>query len=101
MPEVFMDVDLMKALIQSYYSITCSFHQTDKSVLCTLDKSALIEAFGLGGTLLKTFDLEDLNRRFKDHTKSFTKRAMFKNLILSKLKQGDIPKKLIEKMPLD
>lgn len=49
--EVFVDVDLMKALIQSYNPATKSFHRRDGTILCTLDCASFIEAFGLDGTM--------------------------------------------------
>lgn len=49
MPNVFVDVDLMKELIRSYNPITKCFHRYDGSILCTLDRNTFIEAFGLEG----------------------------------------------------
>ena len=48
-PKVFIDVDLLKALINSYNPITRAFHRHNGSVLCTLDRTSFIEAFGLMG----------------------------------------------------
>ena len=52
-PEVFVDVDLVKALIKAYNLATRTFYSEDKSILCFLDKNVVIEAFGLGGPLSK------------------------------------------------
>ena len=71
--EVFVDVDLVKALIKSYNPSIKTFYNEDRSILCCLDKNVVVEAFGLGGTMLKKVDVEYLNKRFKDSTKSFTK----------------------------
>ena len=49
--EVFIDVDLMKALIKDYNLATHSFHKRDKSVLCSLEKESFIKAFGLEGPM--------------------------------------------------
>lgn len=48
-PEVFVDVALMKELIKAYNPITRGFHRYDGSSLCTLDINSFIEAFGLEG----------------------------------------------------
>lgn len=50
-PEVFLDIDLMKALFQCYNPVTKSFHRRDGTVLCTLDRESFIEAFGLTGAM--------------------------------------------------
>ena len=49
MPKAFVDVDLLKKLINSYNAVTRTFHKHNGSILCTLDMTSLIEAFGLEG----------------------------------------------------
>jgi len=48
-PEVFVDVDLLKSLINAYNPVTRTFHRHNGSGLCTLDKTSFIEAFRLEG----------------------------------------------------
>ena len=50
-PEVFLDIDLMKALFRCYNPTTKSFHKKDGTVLCTLDRESFMEAFGLSGAM--------------------------------------------------
>ena len=38
MPRVFVDVDIVKALIKYYNLANHAFHNQDKSVLCALDR---------------------------------------------------------------
>lgn len=64
-PQVFMDVDLMKALFQCYNLVTKSFHKKDGTALYTLDQESFMEAFGLSGAMGQPIDLKDLQRRFK------------------------------------
>ena len=99
--EVFVDVDLVKALIKAYNLSTRTFYNEDRSILCCLDKNVVIEAFGLGGPMLRKIDVEYLNKRFKESTKSFTKGAMKRNIIKDRLDVGDIPKKLKTTMPME
>ena len=47
MLEVYLDVDLIKALVNAYNPTTRSFHRKDMSILCTLSKDAFVEAFDL------------------------------------------------------
>ena len=80
-PEVFVDVDLMKVLIKAYKPAIKTFYNEDRSMLCCLDKNALVEAFGLNGSMSKKVDMEYLNKRFKESTNSFTKTAMKRHII--------------------
>ena len=48
-PEVFIDVDLVKALIKSYNPITRTFQRHNGSFLCILDRTSFIDAFKLEG----------------------------------------------------
>ena len=45
--------------------------------------------------------VEYLNKRFKESTNSFTKKAMFKNIIKGRLNARDIPKKLTTTMLME
>ena len=101
MPEIFVDVDLVKELIQSYNPSMKTFYNEDMSIFCCLDKNAVIEAFGLGRPMLKKVDIEYLNKRFKESTKSFTKATMKRHIIRDSLDSGDIPKKLTTTMPME
>ena len=80
-PEVFVDVDLVKALIKAYELATRTFYNEERSVLCCLDKNVVVEAFGLDGPMSKKVEIEYLNKRFKESTNSFTKVAMKRHLI--------------------
>lgn len=59
-PEVFIDVDSMKAMFQCYNLATNSFHRNDGTIMCTLDRESFIEAFGLTGAMGQPLDLKDL-----------------------------------------
>ena len=59
-PEVFMDVNLMKALFPCYNLGTKSFHRKDRTILYNLDRESFIEAFGLTGAMGQPIDLKDL-----------------------------------------
>ena len=61
----FLDVDLVKALIASYNLATKSFHRYNGSILCALDRTSLIEAFGLGGQMSVLIGIEDLQGKFE------------------------------------
>ena len=100
-PEVFMDVDLVKALVKAYEPTTRTFYNVDRSILCYLDKIAVVEAFGLDGPMSKKIDVEYLNKRFKESTNSFTKGAMKRHIIRDRLEVEDIPKKLTTTMPME
>ena len=100
-PEVFLDVDLVKALVKAYELATRTFYNADRSILCCLDKIAVVEAFGLDGPMSKKIDLEYLNKRFKESTNSFTKGAMKRHIIRDRLEVGDIPKRLTTTVPLE
>ena len=51
MLEVFVDVDLVKALIKCYNLVNKSFHKKDRKFFLSLDKETFIEAFDLGGPM--------------------------------------------------
>ena len=99
--EVFLDVDLVKALVKAYEPAMRTFYNADRSILCCLDKIAVVEAFGLDGPMSKKIYLEYLNKRFKESTNSFTKGAMKRHIIRDRLEVKDIPKKLTTTMPME
>ena len=63
-PEVFVDVDLVKALIKAYKLVNHAFHKKDKSELCTMEKGTFIEDFGLGGPLSVPIDSDNFDESF-------------------------------------
>lgn len=67
--EVFMEIDLVKALIKS-------FHIRDGTILCTLDRASFIEAFGLDSAMSEIVGLVDLQRKFKRNIKAYTWKSM-------------------------
>ena len=69
--QVFVDLDVMKALFQCYNPATKSFHRKDGIVLCTLDQDSFIEAFGLTSAMGQLVDLKDLQRRFVANPNAF------------------------------
>ena len=64
-PKVFIDVDLLKVLINSYNLRTRTFHRHNGSVLCTLDRTSFIDALGLVGQMDVPIDLGDLQGKFE------------------------------------
>ena len=59
-PKVFLDVHLVKALINSYNPSVKSFHRHNGSILCTIDKTSFIEAFSVEGKMDVPIDIDDL-----------------------------------------
>ena len=57
--EVYVNIDVVKSLIKSYNPITKSFHWHDKIILCTLDHSSFIKAFGLEGQMSVPIDIDE------------------------------------------
>ena len=96
-----MDVDLVKALVKAYEPAMRTFYNGDRSILCCLDKIVVVEAFSLDGPMSKKVDVEYLNKRFKESTKSFTKGAMKRHIIQDRLEARDIPKKLTTTVPME
>ena len=80
-PKVFVDVELVTALIKAYELATRTFYTKYKSVFCCLDKNAVVEAFSLDGPMSKKVDVKYLNKRFKESTNSFTKGAIKRHII--------------------
>ena len=64
-PKLFVDVDLVKVLINSYNPTTKSFHKHNGSILCTIDRNSFIEAFGLEGKMDVPIDINDLQGKFE------------------------------------
>ena len=79
-PEVFIDVDLLKALINSYNSITRTFHRHNGSILCTLDRTSFFEAFGLMGQMDVPIDTADLQRKFEQNKTYFVNNVMLPHI---------------------
>lgn len=67
MPEVFVDVDLVKALIKCYNLVNKSFHRRDGSIFLSLDKETFTKAFDLGGPMSLPIEIEKLNEYHKNH----------------------------------
>ena len=65
MLEVYVDFDLIKALVDAYNPTTRSFHKKDMSILYTLSKDAFVEAFDLQGPMTFPINLEKLEAAFK------------------------------------
>lgn len=65
MLEVYVDVDLIKALVNAYNPTTRSFHRKDMRILCTLSKDAIVEAFDLQGPMLVPINLGKLEAAFE------------------------------------
>ena len=63
-PKVFVDVNLVKALINSYNLVTKSFNRHNGSILCTLHRTSFIEAFGLEEQMDVPIDIDDLQGKF-------------------------------------
>ena len=80
MPEVFVNVDLVKALIKCYNPINKSFHRKDISIFLSLDKETFIEASELGGLMSLPIKIEKLNENFKNHKNFYMGRAMMRHI---------------------
>ena len=74
--EVFIDVDLVKALINSYNPATNFFHRSNRSILCTIDRTSFIEAFGLEGKMDVPIDVKDLQGRFERNKSQYINNVM-------------------------
>ena len=75
--EVFVDMDLLKALKNSYNLVTRSFHRHNGSILCTLDMTSFIEAFGLEGKIDVPIDIKDLQGKFGRNKTHYLNNVMF------------------------
>ena len=93
-PEVFIDVDLLKALINSYNPTTRTFHRHNGSILCTLDRNSFIEAFGLMGQMDVPIDTADLQRKFEQNKTYFVSNVMIPHIPFMVKKAGLIPRKV-------
>ena len=92
--DIFIDVDLLKALINSYNLVTRAFHRHNGSVLCTLDITSFIEAFGLMGQMDVPIDLEDLQGKFGRNKTYFVNNVMLPHILYNVKKAGLIPRKV-------
>ena len=99
-PEVFIDVDLLKALINSYNPTTRTFHRHNGSILCTLDRTSFIEAFGLMGKMDVPIDTAELQRKFEQNKTYFVNNVMLPHIPFSVKKAGLIPRKVRDFLPL-
>lgn len=100
-PVVFMDIDLVKALVKSYNPAIRAFHRQDKSILCSLDKNTFIQVFGLVGSLSVDINTEELNDKFERHPGAYTKKVIFKHILPYMLKVGDIPKHVKDSLTME
>ena len=92
--EVFIDVDLLKALINSYNPITRAFHRHNGSILCTLDRTSFIEAFELSGQMDVPIDIEDWKARFEKNKTYLVNHAMLTHIPFNVKRVGLLPKKV-------
>lgn len=98
--EVFVDADLVKALIKAYNHVTKAFHKHDGSILCTLDKTSFIEDFGLEGQMSVQIDVDELQVKFKTSKSYYTRKVMIHHILYNLKKVGDIPKEVVDTLPL-
>ena len=92
MPDVFVDVDLLKELIKSYNPVSMSFNRKDRSIFLALDKETFIEAFDLGGQMLLPIEMDKLKETFKQQKTLYMGRAMTRHIPMSRREKGEIPK---------
>lgn len=100
-PEVYVDVDLLKALIASYIHAKKSFHKQDRNVLCRLDHASFIEAFGLEGQMSVEVDIQDFREKFQRNVKFYTGNVMIHHIPYELKLDGDIPKKVDKMIPMN
>lgn len=98
--EVFIDVDLVKALINLYNPATKSFHRHNGSILCTIDKTSFIEAFGLEGQMDAPIDIDDLQGKFGRKKTHHLNNVMMPHISFNTKKVGQIPKNVEKHLPL-
>lgn len=99
--EVIVDIDLMKALIKSQNPTTKGFHRKGMNILCRLDRETFIEAFDLGGPMIRPIEKEKMNETFKSQKSFLTGRVMRRHIPKEKKEKGELPKKVGELMPLN
>ena len=99
-PEVFVDVDLLKALTNSYNPTTRTFHRHNGSILCTLDRTSFIEAFGLLGQMDVPIDFDDLKAKFEQNKTYFVNHAIFPHIPFNVKMAGFLPRKVGDFLPL-
>ena len=74
--KVFLDVDLVKDLISSCNPSTKYFHKHDGSILCTIDKTSFIKAFGLEGKMDVPIEIDDLQGKFERNKSHYVNNVM-------------------------
>ena len=94
LPKVFLDVDLVKALISSYNPATKSFHRHNGSILCTINMTSFIEAFGLEGQMDVPIDIDDLQGKFERNRSHYVNNVMLPHISYDIKKAGLLLKKL-------
>ena len=87
-PEVFLDVDLVKTLTNSYNLATKYFHSHDASIFYTIDRSSFIEAFGLEGQMDIPIDIDDLHEKFERNKSHYINNVMKPHIPLNIKKVG-------------
>ena len=93
MPEIFVDVDLVKTLIKSYNPVSKSFHMKDRSIFLALDKEKFAEAFDLGVPMMLPIDMVKLNENFKNQESFYMGREMTRHILMSRKEKAEILKK--------
>lgn len=99
-PEVFIDVDLVKALIKSYNLVTRNFHRHNGSFLCTLVRTSFIDAFKLEGQMDTPIDTDDLQKKFANNKTYFVNNVMMPHIPYNVKKEGKIPRSMADFLPL-
>lgn len=99
--EVFVNVDLIKALIKVYNIVGHAYHKKDRSILCTLDKETCIEFFDLGGPMTHIIKLEKLEETFKNQKSFLISKVTRRHIPRSMKEKGEILKKVGDFMPLE
>ena len=95
-----MDVDLVKALINSYNIATNYFHRHNGSILCIVDKTSFIEAFGLEGQTDVPIDIYDLQGKFERNRSHYENNVMVPDSPCNIKKSKKMPKKVEKHLPL-
>ena len=93
-------MDLLKALINSYNLVTRTFHRHNGSILCTLDRTSFIEAFGLEGQMDVPIDIEDLQGKFGRNKTHYLNNVMLPHIPYNVKKARQIAKKVEDHLPL-
>lgn len=86
--EVFIDVDLVKALIKSYNLVTRTFQRHNGSILFTLDRTSFIDKFKLEGQMDVPIDTDDLQKKFANNKTYFVNNVMMPHIPYNVKKAG-------------